>query len=479
MTVKIFLIIDNQFFNLCFVNNSILSGLLKTLHPREKKAFLRYVQSPYHEARPEIARLAELLLSSVPARERLSKEEAFPRVFGNDQAYDDTRMRKAMELLLRLLERFLVTEQREREDFDFRLRLATLFVERKQEKLFNRIAALPLPFPAEETDWTAEHFDQAARWHQLLYNHRSATHREHDPLLYERVIHYQTVALLAGRLRSACVFRTNQKEKSVLPVDPLLVWAVTLAENYAGLPLLKTLFAALRALQDPAESAHFADFRDGLLQHPQCFSFSDRRDLLILAINFCSKRYNDGDNTLLDTQLDLYEHGLREGLLLENDWVTGYTFTNIATLALIARRYERLSQLIRDYGPKVAPRDRKDAVAFNEARLHHALKEYRPALILLQQNVFDDLLLNLSAKTVQAKCFYELEEYDLLEAHLEALRKFIRRHSEVGYYGERYLNFIAALRRVVKADPAEKSVLRSDMAAMPVLAEKEWLMEQV
>ena len=461
------------------MNESILSGLLKTLEPREKKDFLRYLRSPYHETRPEVVRLGELLTAPVPARERLSKETAFPLVFGEKRPYDDGRMRKTMEHLLRQLERFLVTEQRRREDFDFRLRLATLFVERKQEKLFHRIAALPLPFPPAETDWTAEHFDQAARWHQLLYNHRSATRREHDPLLYGRVIHYQTVALLAGRLRSACIFRTNQKEKSVLPVDPLLAWAVTLAENYAGLPLLKTLFAAFRALQEPAESAHFTAFRDGLLQHPQCFSFADRRDLLILAINFCSKRYNDGDSTLLDTQLDLYEHGLREGLLLENDWVTGYTFTNIATLALIARRYERLSQLLRDYGPRIAPRDRRDAVAFNEARLHHALKRYRPALVLLQQNAFDDLLLNLSAKTVQAKCFYELEEYDLLEAHLEALRKFIRRHSEVGYYGERYLNFISALRRVVKSGPAETAALREDILSMPVLAEKEWLLEQV
>lgn len=460
------------------MQNGILPGLLKTLGKREKDAFLRFARSPYHEKRPEVARLAEVLLSSVAARERQRKEDIFPYVFGSDRPYDDGRMRKTMEYLLRLLEQFLVTEQRDRENFDFRLRLAALFIERKQEKLFHRLAALPLPFPSAEKDWTAEHFDQAARWHQLLYNHRSATRREHDPLLYGRVLHYQTVALLASRLRSACIFRTNQKEKSALPVDPLLAWAMTLAEHYSGLPLLKTLFAAFRALQEPAESAHFTAFRDGLLQHPQCFSFADRRDLLILAINFCSKRYNDGDNTLLDTQLDLYEHGLQEGLLLENDWVTGYTFTNIATLALIARRYERLSQLIRDYGPRIAPRDRRDAVAFNEARLHHALKRYRPALVLLQQNAFEDLLLNLSAKTVQAKCFFELEEYDLLDAHLEALRKFIRRHGEVGYYGERYLNFISALRRVVKADPAEAATLRNEISAMSVLAEKEWLLEQ-
>ncbi len=191
-----------------------------------------------------------------------------------------------MEQLLRLLERFLVTEQREREDFDFRLRLAALFIERKQEKLFRRLTALPLPFPPAETDWTAEHFEQAARWYQLLYDHRSATQREHDASLYERVLHCQTIGLLARRLRSACAFRTNQKEKAKLPADPLLIWAETVAGDYMHLPLLRTLFAALRALQQPTNALHFATFRDGLLQHPQCFSLADRRDLLVLAINF-------------------------------------------------------------------------------------------------------------------------------------------------------------------------------------------------
>ncbi len=470
--------IDYQLIKLIFVQNSILFDLLKTLNNREKRDFWGYIQSPYLLPKPEILGLASQVLAPEANTQRLHKTEVFARIFGDETPYDDAKMRKVMEQLLRLLERFLVSEQREKEDFDFRLRLAALFIERKQDKMFRRLAAQPLPFPKEETAWTVEHFEQAARWYQLLYDHRSATQREHDPHLYKQVLHCQTVALLARRLRSACVFRTNQKEKQELPADSLLIWAETMADTFDGIPLLTTLFAALRSLKDPMNATHFAIFQDGLLQHARCFSFTDRRDLLVLAINFCSKRYNDGDKAWLSTQLDLYEYGLREGLLLENNWLTGYTFTNIATLALIARQYERLAQLLHEYGEKIAPRDRLDAVAFNEARLHHALKQYRPALRLLQQNTFEDLLLNLSAKTVQAKCFYELEEHDLLEAHLEALRKFIRRHKEVGYYGERYLNFVAALRRVVKSDPKEAKNLREEIVAMPVLAEKEWLLEQ-
>ncbi|MBL7803415.1 MAG: hypothetical protein JNL02_06750 [Saprospiraceae bacterium] len=460
------------------MQNSQVVQLLKTLSSAEKKSFLRFLQSSWRGGKPEHQRLAEYLLLSGTGSLR-EKKMAFSHVFGADTAYDDARLRKVMEQLLRMLEHFLVLEQRETEAFDFRLRLASLLAERKQDRLWRRVTDAPLPFPEHEADWTAEVFEQAARWFRHRYDRHSAARREHDAALYARVTRYETIGLVARRLRNACIFLSNSKEKGSLPTDPLLEWAETKASEYADLPLLNTLFAGLRALQNPDDPAHFISFRDGLLTQHNCFTTSERRDLLLVAINFCSKRYNDGDPAWLDSQLDLYEYGLREGLLLENNWVTGYTFTNIATLALIGRRYERLAQLLRDYRDKITPRDRAGAAAFNEARLYHALRQYRPALALLQQNVFDDLLLNLSAKTVQAKCFYELEEYDLLDTHLEALRKFIRRHKEVGYYGERYLNFVAILRRLARMAPAARENLRQEIADMQVLAEKAWLLERL
>ena len=462
------------------MQNSILHDLLKTITSREKKAFLDYAGSPYPGAKPEIGRLAKYLMGGEQTA-WTNKKAAFSAVFGADLPYDDARLRKTMEQMLRLVEQFLVLEQQALDAFDYRLRLAEMLAGRKQDKRFRRLADMPLPFPSDESDWTTENFEQAGRWYQLIYDYRSHNHREHNPDLHRRITHCQTVALLARRLRSACIFRSNQKETAAWTPDPLLDWAVQapLPPDIAGLPLLQMLFAAYRALESPQDIAHFARLREGLLSVPACFTLAERRELLLVAINFCSKRYNTGDTAWLDSQLELYDYGIREHLLLENGWITGYTFLNIGTLALIGRRYQWLGQFIIDYRDKVEPRDRAGTSAFNQARLDYALKRYNAALEVLQQNLFDDVLLNLSAKTVQAKCFYELHEYDLLDTHLEAMRKYVRRHKEVGYYGERYLNFIAALRRIMRA-PALRSVeLRAEISAMPVLAEKEWLMEWV
>jgi hypothetical protein len=136
------------------------------------------------------------------------------------------------------------------------------------------------------------------------------------------------------------------------------------------------------------------------------------------------------------------------------------------------------STLSRPPTDKVEPRYRESAVAFNLARLDYACQRYRPALASLQQDLFDDVLLNLSAKIVQAKCFQELGEHDLLEAHLEAMRKYIRRHKELGQYAARYLNFTTALRCILRAQEGQRKTVWQETNAMLVLAEKDWLLEQ-
>ena len=398
------------------MQNGILHDLLKTITSREKKAFLDYAGSSYSGAKPETARLAKYLISSEQAA-WADKKAAFSAVFGPDRPYNDARLRKAMEQLLRLLEQFLVIEQQTADSFDYRLRLAEMLAARKQEKRFRRLAETPLPFPSDEKRWTTENFEQAGRWYQLVYDYLSHNQREHDPKLHRSITHCQMVALLARRLRSACIFRSNQKEAAAWSPDPLLDWAAQtqLPPDIASLPLLQILFAAYQALESPQETEHFSRLRAGLLSAPECFTLSERRELLLVAINFCSKQYNTGDTAWLDTQLELYDFGIRERLLLENGWITGYTFLNIGTLALIGRRYQWLGQFISDFSDRVEPRYRAGASAFNQARLDYALKRYNAALEVLQQNLFDDVLLNLSAKTVQAKCFYELNEFDLLD----------------------------------------------------------------
>ncbi|MBK7409311.1 MAG: hypothetical protein IPL49_07275 [Saprospirales bacterium] len=100
----------------------------------------------------------------------------------------------------------------------------------------------------------------------------------------------------------------------------------------------------------------------------------------------------------------------------------------------------------------------------------------------MQKTEYEDLLLNLAAKTVQIKIFYEWGETDLLYAHLDAMRTFIRRKKGIGYHQENYLHTIQLTRRLMEVNPFDRQALqdlRKEIEQTRNIAEKSWLLTQV
>jgi len=89
-------------------------------------------------------------------------------------------------------------------------------------------------------------------------------------------------------------------------------------------------------------------------------------------------------------------------------------------------------------------------------------------------------MLALAAKTIQLKIYYETDEYDLLESHLQAITAFIRRKKVMGYHRENYLNLVHFVRKRLELPPLDKQakqIFREAVEQAKPLAEKEWLLE--
>ncbi|MCB0560120.1 MAG: hypothetical protein KDD09_14300, partial [Phaeodactylibacter sp.] len=109
-------------------------------------------------------------------------------------------------------------------------------------------------------------------------------------------------------------------------------------------------------------------------------------------------------------------------------------------------------------------------------------RQYGKALEYLQRSEYQDLLLNLAAKTLMIKAFYELEEFDTLESHLEAMKVFLRRKDIIGYHRRNYRNIIRYTQKLLHLnwnDRGEVEGLRKTIEAEEVLTERAWLLEQV
>jgi len=155
------------------------------------------------------------------------------------------------------------------------------------------------------------------------------------------------------------------------------------------------------------------------------------------------------------------------------------TYHNIVAIGLRINDLDWTEQFIDQYKNKLEKRYRESSYSFNRARLAYRKKDYDEAMILLQKSNYRNMLLNLAARTLLAKIYFEKKETELLYSHLDAFSNYIRRKHVLGYHKTNYQNIIKYTRRLLNLnfyDKEECAAMRAAIQNEPILTEKEWLL---
>ena len=230
------------------------------------------------------------------------------------------------------------------------------------------------------------------------------------------------------------------------------------------------------------EEVHFRTFKDLFLQHHASFDTNETRDLFLMGINYGIRKVNNGEERYFEDIMRLYEVALEGDHLLENGLLSRFTYYNIVAAALRTERFNWGEQFIQQYKLKQAKAYRESSFSFCKARLAYAKKDFDEALPLLQKANYKDPLLNLSAKVLLLKIYDELDELDLLQAHLDAMQNYILRKKVIGYHKKNYLNIIRYTKKLIGLNYFDKVAiekLQLKVQQEEILTEKKWLLQQL
>ncbi|MBK8702853.1 MAG: hypothetical protein IPN33_04060 [Saprospiraceae bacterium] len=253
-------------------------------------------------------------------------------------------------------------------------------------------------------------------------------------------------------------------------------------ERYMSLPVISLYYHGYWMLARPEVEAHFASFKQSLLQHAESFPLAERTNLFMLAANYCTRKYNEGRKEYARESNEIYKAGLASGAFLVQGQFYRFTFRNIVIIALVVGDFEWAEQFIEDYQAYLSPRYRESTVSTTRALLEYQRQNYGRALELLQKSAYSDLVFNLSAKALLIKIYYETGEYDLLDAHLAAMRTFIRRQKNPSYHVVNFRQLVYFAQRLLELnpfDPGDKASLLEEVAMAKVVAEKDWLLRML
>ncbi|NUN99690.1 MAG: hypothetical protein HUU01_03635 [Saprospiraceae bacterium] len=465
------------------MEKSRLLEVYRQLDQRDIRLFGKFVRSPFFNQQEALVRLWDHLQEQTRRENgRLEKKVVFGRLFPG-KAYNDQAMRLLMSDLYQLIGQYIGCRQLLSDPLKLSLMQALGWQERQNSVQFER-SLLQAEKTAEATtgDSADLHWD-ACRIGLEKYMVTARLSPTGGYNFSGLVAHLDT-AFLATRLRIACLAFTHKTvyglESQFYFPDELLRYLRQ--SELLQSPLVGVYYHCYLSLRHSDEAEHFQAFKTLLIAQGKSFPANELRDLYLFAINYCIRKVNENRLDFFFQVMDLYKEGLQTESLMENGQLSRFTYHNIVAAALQTGEYAWAEQFIQEYKSLLAKEYRESSYSFNLARLAYRRKQYDIALPLLQKANYRDLLLNLAAKTLLLKIYYELSEHDLLHAHLTAMKTFIRRKRVIGYHHDNYLKivrFTVKLLTLNRYDRAACTALRQEIEQDATLTEREWLLEQL
>ena len=388
-----------------------------------------------------------------------------------------------MSDLRELMEEYLLWIDLKGDKWKAQIKLATIFRQRNLPKHFNRIMQKATNTQKAQSIKNLDYFQNIldTQAEQLQFQTQS---KRADEFNLQEISDTQDVLYLSQKLHHACTQLSHQavfSKKYDYGLLPLLIENIE-KDGFLDTPAVAIYYYAYRFMTATYSLGYFQKFKTSLFQHSNLFPQNEAKDLYLSAINFCIRKVNEGEDTFSTEVWELFEKGLKTGALLENNRLSRFTFNNVVAAGIKIKAFDKVQLFISTYRNKLEAEYSESTVNFNFARLEFSKKNYAEALLLLQTADFKDLVNNLIAKTMLLKIYYELKEFDLLEAHLDSFGVFIHRRDVSDFHKTNYLNIIKITRKLIRINPfvaTEKEVLRAQIEQTEILTERAWLVMQL
>ncbi|MCB0532030.1 MAG: hypothetical protein H6574_15155 [Lewinellaceae bacterium] len=467
------------------MQKSVLVEIVRSLSRKEVRDIFKWLQSPAHNQREDVVRLFEFLTKKLASENPVvEKNRAWRTVFPGE-SYDDARMRQVMYFLLKSIEEYLVFEDYGRDHVQYRGTLARIYRLRKLDKAY-RQAYRQGREQLEKQPLRNGYYLMHSYFLDLEeYNHRLPI-SQNAPVNLQESADSLEKWFLAEKLRIACAMIAHRNVFQKITYEPGLlddVLAYVQDKKLLDEPAIASFYFAYLAITHPEEESYFDQLEKLLHNEITRFDHSEARVLYIAALNYCVPKINQGHLNFARRAFILYRTGLETGILLENDMVSRYTFGNAVGSALRVGEFGWAEQFIEQFQHHLEEKERQSIVNFNTSRVYFEKGDYNQAQRLLTRFEYDDMLLNIIAKTMLLKIYYEIGELDAFESLLESMRIYLQRKEALDPTRKAaYKNMISLMKKLLNLNPYSKAQterLHTLIQGTQPLMERDWLLRQV
>ena len=450
------------------IETSFLYQLVEGFSVGDVRNFKEYLRSPYFNRNEDLLRLFELIRNP----KRTEKEHIWKKLKGKEP-FDDDQFRQLMMQLYRLAKAFIAQRAYEQSDMLKDQFLLKGLSERNLDKNFQKeLKALEKSLEVQPLrdasyfrariqiddiyeSWiakTTSRSEYSSRLDSLLANVRH---------YYDYRQYHLDVSLRAQR------FARPPVDEEVPP---------------ASRPITVEMMRQLHDLVLRFNVVKWHALYENLKKHKAKFSYNDSYDIFtglqnLIVINLD----NQNAETFYGLLFDLFDFGINNDILFVEDSLPPYYYRNIAEVALFLDKNEYSLDFTERYKDKIGDRFRDNAYAINLATYSFNIGAYRECLRLLHPVKEKDIFLRLAVRMLRIKCYFELEETELLDAETAAIKNFLINNSSIPDHKRKA--FEGRIRYITKLyhlrDPQKLEKLKAEIRETALPADLKWLRRHI
>lgn len=463
---------------------SKLIQLYTCLNSTELEAFNKWLKSPLHNNDEKLTQLFIHIGSRRKITEvSVEKKRVFQHLFPKD-SYNDLKLRRLMSKGIKSLEDFVHFWMSKKNTIEQQKNIAAFLRTHNRPHLAQQQWTKGKKALTLQIDQTHQHYYSTYQLEQEYFE-QAATQSRMRATNLQAILDNLSIAFIVENLRYACTAISHKNLYKTNYTIPLLDEILPLVQlpPYLNIPAIQLYYQAYMALTVPNNPSYFEHLKSNLLAHESLLPTKERRDLYTLAINYCIRRINSNESQKFIREVfDLYKQGLKNKTLLENGVLSRFTYKNIASAGLRLQEYDWIANYIPTYAIYVEADYRESYHHYNTSKLYFAKGDYDLAMQRLIRVEYDDLFLNLDAKTMLMKIYYETQSYDALDAFFHSFTIYLQRKEIMGYHRENYLNIIRLTKKLIELpprNPKARQQLQQSIDSLHPLTERAWLLEQL
>ena len=468
------------------MTDSKLITLLSTFNKYELNRLRKYVESPFFNENQLLVDLFDVIDKFLRSNKSiLDQKVVWSKIFDN-KPYDDTKFRRLSSDLNKLAQDFLAIEDFKNQPLAF---------ESYQLRLLNS-KGLDKHYLAVERNVDRDRKKLKLRDAMFFYNNAMLEYEKHLYLEKHSVMRTKKVNLSNADFQLDCFFLSLKLKnycdainyKNILNIDISVgmieeLLEIAKREEYQNIPAIAIYYQILLTLLNREEEAHFYNLKKLLNDNNFKFQQQEMRNMYIFAQNYCIKKINTGDAKYYRELFDIYRTLIETKIILNKGVIVPWDYKNITSVGLRVGEYKWVEKFIKNYNQHLPKDYQKNALTYNLAILHFYKKDYEEVISLLRDMTYQDVFDALQGRWLLLKTYYELDEYDALDALIDSFRIFLRRNKSISKsYQKMYMNAIKFLQKIIKIPYEGKAAgekLRDQIKECTPIAERRWLLQKL